>query len=68
MQNTGCKTDSGNCRGIALLNTVGKVFYELLNDRVVGILEREEGLVRVNQDADAKRVVYIMWGSGLDGV
>ena len=35
------KTDPGNYRGITLLNTVGKVFCKLLNDRMVGVLEKE---------------------------
>ena len=37
----GDKTDPGNYRGITLLNTVGKVFCKLLNDRIVGVLEKE---------------------------
>ena len=37
----GDKTGPGNYRGITLLNTVGKVFCKLLNDRIVGVLEKE---------------------------
>ncbi|CAB1107901.1 unnamed protein product [Ectocarpus sp. CCAP 1310/34] len=37
----GDKTDPGNYRGITLFNTVGKVFCKLLNDRILGVLEKE---------------------------
>ncbi|CAB1110533.1 unnamed protein product [Ectocarpus sp. CCAP 1310/34] len=40
----GDKTDPGNYRGITLLNTVGKVFCKLLNDRIVGVLEKEHSI------------------------
>ncbi|CAB1099598.1 unnamed protein product [Ectocarpus sp. CCAP 1310/34] len=40
----GDKTDPGNCRGITLLTTVGKVFCKLLNDRIVGVLEKEHSI------------------------
>lgn len=35
------KIDPTNYRDIRLLNTVGKLFRKLLNDRIVGILEKE---------------------------
>lgn len=37
----GDKTDPGNYRGITLLSTVGKVFFKMLNSRIVGVLEME---------------------------
>ncbi|CAB1097417.1 unnamed protein product [Ectocarpus sp. CCAP 1310/34] len=40
----GDNTDPGNYRGITLLNTVGKVFCKLLNDRIVGVLEKEHSI------------------------
>ncbi|CAB1096931.1 unnamed protein product [Ectocarpus sp. CCAP 1310/34] len=40
----GDKTVPGNYRGITLLNTVGKVFCKLLNDRIVGVLEKEHSI------------------------
>ena len=36
--------DPGNCRGITLLNVVGKMFCKILNDRLVVRLESERAL------------------------
>lgn len=41
------KTDLGKYRGITLLNTVGKVFCKLLNDRIVGVPEEESIIASV---------------------
>ncbi|CAB1099521.1 unnamed protein product [Ectocarpus sp. CCAP 1310/34] len=40
----GDKTEPGNYRGVTLLNTVGRVFCKLLNDRIVGVLEKEHSI------------------------
>ncbi|CAB1117831.1 unnamed protein product [Ectocarpus sp. CCAP 1310/34] len=42
--NKGDKTEPGNYRGITLSNTAGKVFCKLLNDRIVGVLEKEHSI------------------------
>ncbi|CAB1112139.1 unnamed protein product [Ectocarpus sp. CCAP 1310/34] len=40
----GDKTDPGNYRGITLLDTDVKVFCKLLNDRIVGVSEKEHSI------------------------
>ena len=43
----GDKEDPGNYRGITLLSVVGKVFYKVLNDRLVKHLDKAKHCMRV---------------------
>ncbi|CAB1106679.1 unnamed protein product [Ectocarpus sp. CCAP 1310/34] len=49
----GDRTDPGIYRGITLLNTVRKVFCKLVNDRIVGVLEKEDSF----SEGQAGRVI-----------
>ena len=38
----GYKADTGNCQGITLLSTVGKISSKILNDRLGTMLEKHD--------------------------
>ncbi|CAB1101144.1 unnamed protein product [Ectocarpus sp. CCAP 1310/34] len=60
----GDQVDRENYRGYTLLNTVGKVFCKLLNDKIVGVLEKEHRVNLAWHDGLYDRLLIISDGQG----